>query len=298
MIEVKNLDKYFDENKILSDLSITVPTGSIYGLVGPNGSGKTTLIKNLTGILKPEKGEILFDGKSVYENPKIKEKFAVILDDWYHFPQASIKDMKNFYKGIYPSFSEERYEKLKDIFCIPETKLIRKLSKGMQKQVAFWICISVMPKYLILDEPVDGLDPVMRRQIWSLIMQDVSERQTTVLVSSHNLRELEDVCDHVGILDKGHVLIERSLQDLQDNMVKMQVVFKEDINELPNDILPLHVSKVGRVYTLIMRMNEQEAKRRLEIYNPLVLDAIPLTLEEIFIYELGGESYAVKEIAF
>lgn len=298
MIEVKNLDKYFDENKILSNLSITVPTGSIYGLVGPNGSGKTTLIKNLTGILKPEKGEILFDGKSVYENPEIKEKFAVILDDWYHFPQASIKDMKNFYKGIYPSFSEERYEKLKDIFCIPETKLIRKLSKGMQKQVAFWICISAMPKYLILDEPVDGLDPVMRRQIWSLIMQDVSERQTTVLVSSHNLRELEDVCDHVGILDKGHVLIERSLQDLQDNMVKMQVVFKEDINELPNDILPLHVSKVGRVYTLIMRMNEQEAKRRLEIYNPLVLDAIPLTLEEIFIYELGGENYAVKEIAF
>lgn len=298
MIEVKNLDKYFDDNKILSDLSITVPTGSIYGLVGPNGSGKTTLIKNLTGIYKPEKGEILFDKQPIYENPKIKEEFAVILDDWYHFPQASIKDMKNFYKGIYPSFSEERYEKLKDIFCIPETRLIRKLSKGMQKQVAFWIAISALPKYLILDEPVDGLDPVMRRQIWSLIMQDVSERNTTVLVSSHNLRELEDVCDHVGILDKGHVLIERSLQDLQDNMVKMQVVFKEDFDKLPNDIIPLHVNKVGRVYTLIMRMNEQEAKKRLEIYNPLVLDAIPLTLEEIFIYELGGENYEVKEIAF
>ena len=204
--------------------------------------------------------------------------------------------MKDFYRGIYKDFNVERYERLKEAFPIDEKKTIRQLSKGMQKQVAFWLALSTMPKYLILDEPVDGLDPVMRRQVWSLMMADVAERGTTVLVSSHNLRELEDVCDHVGIMDKGKVLLERNLSELQDNMVKLQVVFNSDMEELPKELPLLHSSKLGRVYTLIMRMNAEAAAEVLKPYSPMLVDAIPLTLEEIFVYEMGGENYAVKDI--
>ncbi len=166
----------------------------------------------------------------------------------------------------------------------------------MQKQAAFWLALSCMPDYLILDEPVDGLDPVMRRQVWSLVMGDVSQRGTTVLVSSHNLRELEDVCDHVGIMDHGKVLLERSLAQLQDNMVKLQVVLENGGEVVPPDLPVLHASRIGRIHTLIMRMNAEEATARLAVYNPMLVDAVPLTLEEIFIYELGGADYAVKDI--
>ena len=204
--------------------------------------------------------------------------------------------MMRFYRGFYPTFSTERYEKLKAVFAIDEKKTIRRLSKGMQKQVAFWLALSCMPDYLILDEPVDGLDPVMRRQVWSLVMGDVAQRGTTVLVSSHNLRELEDVCDHVGIMDHGKVLLERSLEQLQDNMVKLQVVFRDGVSEVPQELPVLHASRVGRIHTLIMRMNAEEATARLAVYDPMLVDAVPLTLEEIFIYELGGADYAVKDI--
>ena len=190
----------------------------------------------------------------------------------------------------------ERWEKLRDIFRLDEKRPIRRLSKGMQKQAAFWLSLSAMPDCLILDEPVDGLDPVMRRQVWSLVMGDVSERGTTVLVSSHNLRELEDVCDHVGILDHGKVLLERSLAQLQDNMVKLQVVFPDGMTEVPAEIPVLHASRIGRIHTLILRMNADEATALLAQYQPLLVDAVPLTLEEIFIYELGGADYAVKDI--
>ena len=201
-----------------------------------------------------------------------------------------------FYRGFYPHFSMERYEKLKEVFQIDERRLLRRLSKGMQKQAAFWLALCCMPEYLILDEPVDGLDPVMRRQVWSLVLGDVAQRGTTVLVSSHNLRELEDVCDHVGIMDHGKVLLERSLEQLQDNMVKLQVVFKDGSDQVPPDLPVLHASRVGRIHTLIMRMNAQEATARLAAYDPMLVDAVPLTLEEIFIYELGGADYAVKDI--
>jgi ABC-2 type transport system ATP-binding protein len=295
MIEVRDVVKKFDGFAALDGTTITVPTGSVYGLVGPNGAGKSTVIRHLTGIYRQDSGEIRLGGEEVWENPSLKAKIAAIPDDWYYFNQSSIRDMMRFYKGFYPSFSMERYEKLKEVFEIDEKKTIRRLSKGMQKQVAFWLALSCMPDYLILDEPVDGLDPVMRRQVWSLMMGDVSERGTTVLVSSHNLRELEDVCDHVGIMDHGKVLLERSLAQLQDNMVKLQVVF-QDGADVPEDLPVLHKSKIGRIHTLIMRMNAEEATARLASYSPMLVDAVPLTLEEIFIYELGGADYAVKDI--
>ena len=296
MIEVKNVVKRFDGFTALDGASLSVPTGSVYGLVGPNGAGKSTIIRHLTGIYRQDEGTVAIGGEDVWENAGLKARVAAIPDDWYYFLQSTVRDMMRFYKGFYPRFSMERYEKLKEVFSIDEKRVIRRLSKGMQKQVAFWLALSCMPDYLILDEPVDGLDPVMRRQVWSLVMGDVAERGTTVLVSSHNLRELEDVCDHVGIMDKGKVLLERSLAQLQDNMVKMQVVFRDGMTEVPPDLPVLHVSRVGRIHTLIMRMNAQEAAARLAVYDPMLVDAVPLTLEEIFIYELGGADYAVKDI--
>ena len=296
MIEVRDAVKKFDGFAALDGADLLVPQGSVYGLVGPNGAGKSTLIRHLTGIYRQDGGTVRVDGQPVWENAPLKARIAAIPDDWYYFMQSTVRDMMRFYKGFYPSFSTERYEKLKEVFNIDEKRAIRRLSKGMQKQVAFWLALSCMPDYLILDEPVDGLDPVMRRQVWSLVMGDVAQRGTTVLVSSHNLRELEDVCDHVGIMDHGKVLLERSLAQLQDNMVKLQVVFQDGVNEVPADLPVLHASKVGRIHTLIMRMNAEEATERLSAYNPLLVDAVPLTLEEIFIYELGGADYAVKDI--
>ena len=296
MIEVNGLVKRFDGFTALDGTSVTVPAGSVYGLVGPNGAGKSTLIRHLTGIYRQDAGAVRIGGEDVWENAGLKARVGVIPDDWYYFSQSTIRDMCRFYRGLYPGFSMERYERLKEVFAIDERRAIRRLSKGMQKQAAFWLVLSCMPDYLVLDEPVDGLDPVMRRQVWSLVMGDVSQRGTTVLVSSHNLRELEDVCDHVGIMDHGRVLLERSLAQLQDNMVKLQVVFQDGVTEVPEDLPVLHVSKTGRIHTLIMRMNAEEATAKLAAYSPLLVDAVPLTLEEIFIYELGGADYAVKDI--
>ena len=296
MIEIRELVKRFDGFAALDGASLSVPTGSVYGLVGPNGAGKSTLIRHLTGIYRQDEGTISIAGEPVWENSALKARVAAIPDDWYYFPQSSIRDMMRFYRSFYPAFNMERYEKLKEVFQIDEKRPIRRLSKGMQKQAAFWLTLCCMPDYLVLDEPVDGLDPVMRRQVWSLVMGDVSERGTTVLVSSHNLRELEDVCDHVGIMDHGKVLLERSLAQLQDNMVKLQVVFPDGVTEVPAELPVLHASKMGRIHTLIMRMSAREAEERVAAYSPLLVDAVPLTLEEIFIYELGGVNYEVKDM--
>ena len=238
MIQVKNVVKTFDGVRALDGLTMTVPKGSIYGLVGPNGAGKSTILRHITGIYRQDEGKVLVAGEPVYENPAVKARMASIPDELYYFLSASTRDMMRFYRGFYPRFDVKRYEALKDVFTtIPEKQPIRRLSKGMQKQSAFWLALCCRPDILVLDEPVDGLDPVMRRQVWSLVLSDVAEHGTTVLVSSHNLRELEDVCEHVGILSRGKVLLQRSLTDLQDNVVKMQIVFQEpEMPKLPEDL--------------------------------------------------------------
>ena len=298
MIEVQAVSKAFDGFQALDQLTMTVPAGSIYGLVGPNGAGKSTILRHITGIYQQDSGLVLVDGQTVYENPAVKERIADIPDDLYYFGSASTRDMARFYKGFYPKFDQKRYEALRDVFrTVDEKRPIRRLSKGMQKQAAFWLALCCRPEVLVLDEPVDGLDPVMRRQVWSLLMGDVAERGTTVLVSSHNLRELEDVCDHVGILSHGKVLVERSLSELQENLVKMQVVFQtRELPELPEDMEVLSIQQVGRIHTLIVRGTAEEVTNRLAVYCPILMDALPLTLEEIFIYELGGEDYAVRDL--
>ncbi len=298
MIQVNHVVKSFDGFKALDGLDMHVKGGSIYGLVGPNGAGKSTIIRHITGIYRPDSGSVVVDGVPVYENPQMKSRIAWIPDELYYFVSASTRDMMKFYRGIYPKFDDKRYQALREAFpAVDEKAPIRRLSKGMQKQSAFWLALCCNPDILLLDEPVDGLDPVMRRQVWSLLMNDVSQRGTTVLVSSHNLRELEDVCDHVGILSHGKVLLERSLSELQDNILKMQVVFQEtEMPKMPEEMNVLHVTKVGRIHTLIIRGNMEEIKAQIATYNPILMEALPLSLEEIFIYELGGEDYAVRDI--
>ena len=298
MIEARNVVKTFDGFRALDGLTMTVPKGSVYGLVGPNGAGKSTLLRHITGIYRQDSGEVLLEGETIYENPAAKARVASIPDELYYFLSASTRDMAKFLRGFYPKFDQGRYQTLKELFSqVDERRPMRRLSKGMQKQAAFWLSLCCRPEVLVLDEPVDGLDPVMRRQVWSLIMADVAQEGTTVLVSSHNLRELEDVCDRVGILSHGKVLIERSLTDLQENLVKMQVVFQEKtMPKLPEDLEVLHVSHVGRIHTLIVRGNATDVTNRLAVYAPILLEALPLTLEEIFIYEPGGEDYAVRDI--
>ena len=298
MIEARNVVKAFDGFRALDGLTMTVPRGSVYGLVGPNGAGKSTLLRHVTGIYRQDSGEVLLEGEPIYENPAAKARISSIPDELYYFLSASTRDMARFLRGFYPKFDRDRYRTLKEVFSqVDEARPMRRLSKGMQKQAAFWLSLCCRPEVLVLDEPVDGLDPVMRRQVWSLLMADVAQEGTTVLVSSHNLRELEDVCDRVGILSHGKVLIERSLTDLQENLVKMQVVFQErELPRLPEDLEVLHVSQVGRIHTLIVRGNATDVTNRLAVYAPILLEALPLTLEEIFIYELGGEDYAVRDI--
>ena len=295
MIEVRNVMKEFDGFRALDDMSMTVPTGAVYGLVGPNGAGKSTIIRHLTGIYRQDAGEILVDGAPVFENPGVKSRIAYIPDDIFYYANASIREMMDFYRSIYPHFDAERFKKLADVFGLDPKRQMRRLSKGMQKQAAFWIAVSLRPEILILDEPVDGLDPVMRRRIWSIIMADVAENGTTVLVSSHNLRELEDVCDSVGIMNKGKIMIERSLDELQENIVKIQLALP-DGESLPEGLDILHKSNTGRLQSLIMHGTQEELTEKLQSAHPLFIDAVPLTLEEIFIYELGGADYEVKDI--
>lgn len=295
MIEVRNVMKEFDGFRALDDMSMTVQTGSVYGLVGPNGAGKSTIIRHLTGIYRQDAGEITIDGAPVFENPEVKSRIAYIPDDIFYYANASIREMMDFYRSIYPHFDAERFKKLADVFGLDPKRQMRRLSKGMQKQAAFWIAVSLRPEILILDEPVDGLDPVMRRQIWSIIMADVAENGTTVLVSSHNLRELEDVCDSVGIMNKGKIMIERSLNELQENIVKIQLALP-DGESLPEGLDILHKSNTGRLQSLIMHGTQEDLTKKLQSAHPLFIDAVPLTLEEIFIYELGGADYEVKDI--
>ena len=291
MLEMKNVTKIFGKFKALDDLSLSVPKGSVYGLVGPNGAGKSTAIRLMTGIYRPDSGEITLKDQPVYENPASKVRMGYIPDDIFYFPSASMEEMKSFYKGIYPQFDEELYTRLFEVFRLPKKGPIRRFSKGMQKQAAFHLSLCTHPEMLVLDEPVDGLDPVMRRQVLSLILSDVASNGTTVLISSHNLRELEDICDHVGIMDHGKMLLERSLADMQGATHKLQLV-----GDVPEGLEVLHESQAGRLKTLIVRGDAREISLKVSASAPVYFDVLPLSLEEIFIYELGGEGYEVKNI--
>lgn len=297
MISGKNLRKNFDGFYALDGATFRVPKGSVYGLVGSNGAGKSTLLRHITGVLKQDDGELLVDGQPVFENIDVKGRIAFIPDEIFYFNQASILDMQKYYKGIYPNFDDLLFEQTYQCFSSLNLKMpIRKMSKGMQKQAAFLLAISMKPDLLVLDEPVDGLDPVMRRQVWNILLTEVSRAGMTVIVSSHNLRELEDVCDYVGIMHHGRVILEKSLEDLQGSVTKLQVAFQGEMPVIGGKLRILNQNTLGRLHTLIVKGTPEEVAEIVNAYDPILMDVIPLTLEEIFIYELGGLDYEIKNI--
>lgn len=291
MLEMQDVTKTFNGLTALDHLSMSIPKGTVYGLIGPNGAGKSTAIRCLVGIYRPDSGQITLEGQPIYENPPVKARIGTIPDEIFYFPSATLEDMRKYYKGIYPTFDDALFEQLYEAFQLPKKLPLRRFSKGMQKQAAFHLTLCIRPDVLILDEPVDGLDPVMRRQVWSLILSEVAQNEATVLISSHNLRELEDICDHVGIMDHGKMLLQRSLEDMQGNTVKLQLM-----GPVPAGLSILHESSSGRLTTLIVRGSAAEVTQRVAATSPAYFDVLPLSLEEIFIYELGDANYEVKNI--
>ena len=298
MIEIKKCSKSFGSVKAVDKVSLEIGEREVFGLVGSNGAGKSTLLRMAAGILKPDEGEIQIDGENIYDNEKAKACIFYIPDDSYFPADYTPRDIADFYRCYYPKFDVQRFSKFLRQFHMDDKKRISTFSKGMRKQLLVLLGVSAGTKYLLCDETFDGLDPVMRRQIWSIIMSEVAENQMTVLVSSHNLRELEDVCDHVGIMHQGTIMIERSLSDLQGSVSKIQVACQNGVPKLPEEFEVLHMSNTGRVYTLIVKGDPEDAKKALASADPAIVDVLPLTLEEIFIYEMGGADYEVKDILF
>ena len=296
MINVRNLHKKYDRTQALDGIELTINRASIYGLVGTNGAGKTTLIRHMAGILKPDEGEILFDGEPVLENTALKQKIGLVPDELY-FPKGySISDMVRIYSGTYDNFNEERLHELTQLFRLDEKAPLKDFSKGMKKQAAIALALASMPEYLLLDEPIDGLDPIVRKLVWKQIVDDVANREMTVLVSSHNLRDLESICDYVGIIDDGKTVMERDLESIREGINKVQVAFAKDGEEAVEKLNVLHREKHGSVELIITRDSAETIEEVLAPTNPLILDVLPLTLEEVFIYELGGEKYDFSEI--
>lgn len=298
MIKITGVDKSFDNFKALTYLDLNVKKGSIYGLVGINGAGKTTIIKHLTGVLKPDFGEILIDNEPVYENIKIKEKIGFIPDDLYFFSTYNLKEMSRFYRALYPNWDQMRFDHMVKQFSLDPLNKLSRFSKGMQKQAAFVLTMSSKPEYLILDEPIDGLDPIVRKLVWKYIVEDVAEREMTVLVSSHNLRELEGICDSIGIISNGSMLLERDLDELKADVHKIQVAYKVHPDNPYAGLNILHQESRGTVDLLIVRNRKEVVEEIINESNPTIFDLLPLSLEEIFIYELGGENNEITDIIF
>ena len=296
MICVKGLTKSFGKTKALDCLDVNVEEGSIYGLVGTNGAGKTTVIKHIMGIMRPDKGEILLDGESVYENPEIKGKIGYVADEMYYMPGYSLKNMGKYQSEFYPDWNQERFEQLIEEFGLDPKMRLSAYSKGMLKQASLVLALSIMPRWMVLDEPIDGLDPMVRLKAWKHIIDDVAQRGTTVLVSSHNLREMEGYCDHIGILSDGHMVIERDLEDLKSDVHKVQVAFSEEKGEGFEELNVLHKEIRGSVELMIIKDSKEKIDKVIGEKQPAIFDVLPLSLEEIFIYELGGEGDEIRKI--
>lgn len=292
MIGMTDVVKEFGELRALDGLNMTVPRGVVYGLVGPNGAGKTTALQHVAGVMRPTSGKVTVGGSLVFENPHVKEGIAYIPSDFYYYRQARISDMRRLHKSVYPRFDETRFHKLAQVFQMDVSANVRSLSKGMRKQLAFWLALSQRPDVLLLDEPLDGLDPAARRLVLGIVMDEVAQRHMTVVVSSHNLRELADVCDHVGFMESGRMRLERDLADLQEGLVKVQVAFESDEASLPSELDVVSSSAQGRLHTVVVRGDAEEVERILCEAGATFVNPLPLSLEEIFIYEVGGNCHA------
>ncbi|MDD7408736.1 MAG: ABC transporter ATP-binding protein [Anaerovoracaceae bacterium] len=289
MIKVSNLFKTIGEKEILKDLSIHVETGSIYGLVGQNGSGKTTVIKHMAGVYKPDSGRILYDGSPVWENPSVKDRIGYIPDDLTSMNAYTMKEAAHYCASIYSEWDQERFDRMSGSLGLDMKIKLKDFSKGVRKQAAFALILSLRPKYVLLDEPVDGLDPVVRRVIWKALLKDVSENGTSILVSSHNLNEIENVCDTVGIIESGSIVLERKLADIKNDVHKLQLALPEkaDPAQILRDagLTVLGSENYGSVSRVIVKGSKNEIRSVIRDLDPVVFDILPMTLEEIFIVE-------------
>ena len=297
MIKIQNVTKRFERDVVLNNVDMTIRKGSIYGLLGSNGAGKTTLLKIMAGIIQQDNGDMLIEDQKVYENITLKERMVFIPDALYFFSQYTVKQMASFYRNFYSSWNESRFQQMKQLLDLDVNGKIHRFSKGMQRQVAFWLALCAMPDYLILDEPFDGLDPVIRKKIKTWMIQDVADREMTVVISSHNLREVEDICDAIGILHRGKLMLEKDLDDLKTDIHKVQLAFRdEEPEEIFKDFDVMHTEKRGSVCLYIIKGDYEAIEQEVGFYEPVVFDILPLTLEEIFVYEMEGAGYAIENI--
>lgn len=286
-LRTRALSKDYDDVRAVSDVGLVVPCGSVCGLVGPNGAGKSTLMGLLSGALRPTAGEALVMGEPVFDNPSAKARVAWIPSDPFFFASEDLDGMASYYALAFPSFDAGRFEELAGSFELDRTRKLRKLSKGMRRQAAFWLTLSLRSDVLLLDEPMDGLDPLVRRRMWQLVLGEVAGRGLTVLVSTHNLRELEGVCDRLAIMEQGRLTHQLDLAGGDTRLVKAQVILPEGAS-LPAGLTVEHESDEGRMRTLVVRGTTEEVRAALSAARPLYLQLVPLSLEELFLYEVGG----------
>ncbi|MBM7649844.1 ABC-2 type transport system ATP-binding protein [Bacillus ectoiniformans] len=299
MIDMKKVSKHFGRAQALKEMDLQIGRGSIFGLLGSNGAGKTTMLKLASGILMPTSGEVLVDGESISDTPHLKQSVMFMPDIPYFFGQSTIGQMAEFYREMYKSWNQERFNELGAVFALPLTTKLHQLSKGKKRQAAFWLTLSCMPDYLLLDEPLDGLDLVMRKKVKQLLMEDVAERRMTIVISSHNLRELEDICDHIAILHNGELLLTRELDDLKSGMHKIQIAFKGKVPDgFFSKLRVLHHEERGSVHLCLVKGKEKKILADAASFQPLLMDVLPITLEEIFAYEMEEAGYAVGHVIF
>ncbi len=297
MIELKNVTKIFGDVKAVDNICLAIRNNTVMGLLGTNGAGKSTLLRMMAGILKQDNGEIFIDDIPVWNNPEAKSKFFYISDDQYYFPNSTPKEFGSFYKTYYPAFDEERFHQLLEKIDLPAERKIRTFSKGMKKQLSILIGICAGTDYLFCDETFDGLDPVMRQAIKAIFIQEMEKRSFTPVIASHNLRELEDISDHIGLLHKGGVLLSQDLEDLKYNLTKIQCVLPEELDEkIKNALLVLKMQRHGKLLTMTVRGESEKVLSWLNTLNPIYCEAVPLTLEEIFISETEVAGYDIKSL--
>ena len=299
MIQAVQLTKRFEDILAVDHIDAGIQEGSVFGLIGTNGAGKSTFLRLASGILKPDEGQITLDGQEIYENTEAKKKFFYISDEMYFFSNASPLDMMTYYSRVYDRFDKERFHRLMKSFCLDEKRRIHTFSKGMKKQVSVICGICANTEYLFCDETFDGLDPVMRQAVKSIFAADMEDRNLTPIIASHNLRELEDICDHVGLLHKGGILLSRDLDDMKLNIHKIQCVLQPGMG--PEDLVTLKClssEQRGRLLTLTVRGTREEVEEKIKAYEPVFFECIPLTLEEIFISETEVAGYDIKKLVF
>lgn len=299
MIEVVNVTKKFGDFTAIQDLNFKVSDGSIYGLIGYNGAGKTTLLKTITGVYKPDGGEVRLDGENAFDNAKMKQHMFYVSDDIYFAPYANMEKMAKFYNGFYPDFSFDTFRKLSEVFGLDTKARINGFSKGMQRQAEIVLGISTKPDFILFDETFDGLDPAKRALIKNLLNEYMEDTNASVIVSSHDLHELEGLCDHFGLINGKKLVLDSSIKELSEGRAKFRIVFKDDVTEEDIKSIGINVKSLkrdGRIIVITVKGSEKETAAKLNTLSPIMVEPMPLSLEEVFLDEMEGTNYDFSKI--